>query len=285
MINVLSQGVSRLLTSYYLGPQHTSKLRLWGYIRKFQHYARLTIPYHGRGWLTIDERDYLQGKILREGRYEPEVWQNLSRYATAKEVVWDIGANIGSFSVSALLDTRVREVHAFEPDPLHAEVLEYNLQLNSGHWRLHRAALSEQTEVRTLYHASFPHLGGSSLGSDFGHGAFQVECYSIDDFLSNHGVASPTLMKIDVEGWEMAVVCGARRLFAECPPKAVVFEADSDDRGDMKNIEVQRELERYEYSVSWIRRPEGAVYHRENYLAVHSNVGPSQPLCSGGTSA
>src|SRR5262245_1719002 len=129
---VFGRSASWMLSQYYCAPDHPMKLRIWSLLRRFVEYRRLTVPYFETGWITVDERDYLQEMILRTGRYEPEVWSSLAEVAKSDEIVWDIGANIGSFTICALLDNRIRKVHAFEPDPLHAEVLSYNVALNEG---------------------------------------------------------------------------------------------------------------------------------------------------------
>ena len=74
MTRILGKRVSRALRAYYLGPGHPMKLRFWWGMRERLRYPRLTIPYAGRGWITVDERDMLQGEIFVTGAYEPEVW-------------------------------------------------------------------------------------------------------------------------------------------------------------------------------------------------------------------
>jgi FkbM family methyltransferase len=232
-----------------------------------QKYSRLTIRYQDAGWITLDERDYIQQQILRTGRYEPEVWDTLFSFAVQNEVVWDIGANCGSFAIESLLDHRVAALHLFEPDPLHAAILRLNLGLNSGPWTVHQLALSDKSETRDFYHASFPHTGGSTLAGDQGSGVFRVDCRTADSLVFESNVAAPTLVKMDVEGWEGLVFRGANRLLSEKPPRAIVFEGDSDDRGELQNATFVVGLNELGYEVSWIRRYDGNIYHRENYLA------------------
>ena len=229
-VRVLNKLISLVLRSYYCGYDHPMKLRIWTHLRRLTSYRRLTIPYMRTGWITLDERDYLEGVILKNGAYEPEVWRTLANSAQSNEIVWDIGSNIGSFAICALLDSRVAEVHAFEPDPLHAEVLAYNLGLNRGHCKIHRFALSNKLEQKVLLHAVFPHGGGSTFIDNPQHGQFDgpchVDCSTIDHLVYREGAKPPTLLKIDVEGWEMQVLEGAIELMRKHPPKAIVVECD-----------------------------------------------------------
>jgi FkbM family methyltransferase len=273
---VLGRNASWALSWYYSAPAHPMKLRIWTLLRRFLEYRRLTVPYFEKGWITVDERDYLQEMVLRTGRYEPEVWYSLAEVAKSDEIVWDIGANIGSFTICALLDSRIRKVHAFEPDPLHAEVLSYNVALNKGSCQLHQCALSDEIGRRSLLHATFPHVGGSTFMSNPAHGRFeghfQVDCGTVDHLVYCQSVEIPTLMKIDVEGWEQQVLKGATRLLSTNPPKAIVFESDSDDRGIIQCPETVQFLESFGYNVKWLRRPEGDIFHRENYFARHTSL-------------
>jgi hypothetical protein len=82
-------------------------------------------------------------------------------------------------------------------------------------------------------------------------------------------------MKLDVEGWERKVLEGATQLLAIKPPKAIVFEGDSDAKGNMQDPEIMKLLEGFGYAVKRVRRPEGVIFHRENYIAKRINPGAS----------
>src|SRR5207245_2543107 len=104
---VLGPGTSRAMRAYYLGPDHPMKLRLWTWLRRSTGYPLLTVRYCGRGWIALDERDYVQRYVLTDGLYEPEVWEALFSSAWDSEVLWDIGAHVGTFTVRSMLDSRV----------------------------------------------------------------------------------------------------------------------------------------------------------------------------------
>jgi FkbM family methyltransferase len=271
--NAFGRLLSRLLVTYYLGPDHPMKLRFWGWFRKAVNYTRLTIPYSG-GWITLDERDYLQHAILRTGAYEPEIWDALARVMNEREIVWDIGANIGSFTLKALHDRRVARVVAIEPDSLHAAVLRYNIKLNGQEARclLKQVALSDERRKQIFFHGTFPHTGGSNLGTDLGNGYFEVECWTVDKLVFETGVSAPTLMKIDVESWEEPLFRGASRLLCNQPPRAIVVEGDSDQQGNLQNQELAALLAQYGYRIQWLRRYSGDIYTRENYLATYCPI-------------
>jgi FkbM family methyltransferase len=248
------------------------KLRIWYGIYKALGSPRLTIPYDTTGWISVDERDLLQREILMNGFYEPEVWEHLAQFITDDEVFWDVGAHIGSFSIRALLNDAIKEVHAFEPDNFQAQVLQFNLALNRRTVHLHQCALSDQPRTVAFYHGPEANTGLSSLipFAEEAKPAFHVECQRADHFVYHEGLRPPTLMKIDVEGWELQVLQGSRRIFDEHPPKAIVLESECDRTGKLVNAEVTDFLNGFGYRVNRIPRPSGFIDHRENYLATRA---------------
>jgi FkbM family methyltransferase len=234
-------------------------------------FAPLTVAVEGGGHMALDERDLVQMTLFRTGTYEPEIWDALSRNIRSGEVFWDIGAFVGYFSVRALRDRRVREVHAFEPNPHLAARLRHNLKLNGNHWKHHQTAIGDAIEQRTLFFHPLPLVGSTSLVNDFGAGGQAVDVTTIDALVFEQGMAAPTILKIDVEDWEYKLFLGARRLFAECPPHALVFETACDNCGRLLEDHVVEFLKGAGYHIDWLKRFDGIKWERENFLAVRSS--------------
>lgn len=245
------------------------KIRFWALLMKALGKPRLTIAYSRTGWITLDQDDWLQRRIFYGDPYELEVWEALSGFADSKEILWDIGSHIGTFAIRALMDPRVKEIHVFEPDPIHAEVLEYNLALNKGRYRIHHFALGDTAGKAKLFHAELPNTGLSSLAAREGWETFEIESRTMDELVFERGIAPPTLLKIDVEGWENRVLKGGCKLLSERPPKALVIEGKSGSQGDLDDADIEKMLARFGYDIRWIRRPNGEIEPRENYLAVY----------------
>jgi FkbM family methyltransferase len=278
---VIGKTTSRILAAYYRGPDHPLKLRLWRYMRQLCGYRPLTLAYGDGCWITIDERDWLQSSIFTSGAYEPEVWGALAHYASRDEIVWDVGAHIGSFVLRAAQDRRVRSVCAFEPDPLTLKTLTANLALNGNPAIVYPLALSDTTERRTLIHGPNSNAGMSTLNPTANTGmidhlsdhrdelpTFDVHCRPADELIAEGQIQAPTLMKIDVEGWEYQVFNGAQQLLRSNRLKAITFEASCDATGGLTDDRLKALLSSHGYSVSRIHRPEGGIRGVENYLAV-----------------
>lgn len=264
----LNKLISRLIWSYYRGPNHPMKLRIYYGIRRMMHFSPLIIPYVDSGWITVDEQDLIQREILAKGSYEPEVWQSLASFVRKEEVIWDVGAHIGSFSIRAALQPNVKEVHTFEPDPLQLKILKINLALNRGQYFVHSFALSDKEESRTLHHGPLTNTGLSSLVFETNQVSFEVQCKTSDQLVFGEGLRAPTLMKIDVEGWEFQVLKGAKRLFREWPPRAIVLETGCQNSRNNANSELVHYLIDFGYQIYPLKRPSGQEEARENFLAV-----------------
>jgi FkbM family methyltransferase len=264
---ILNSTLSSWLRYYYVCLQPPMKYRLWNLMRKMTRNARLKLAYAGDGWITLDDRDYLQRIILVKKYYEPEIWESLAARATEGEILWDVGAHVGSFAIRGLLDSRVREVHCFEPNPEIVSILQTNLDLNPGRHKCHRLALSDQNERRPLYLGPHGNTGMASLHRRTHANPLTISCSTVDAVVEKGIAPPPSLMKVDVEGWEEQVFRGARELLSTRPPKAIVFETTFRDTAVSGDGRVARLLRSHGYHVTWIPSEDSANDGKENYLA------------------
>jgi FkbM family methyltransferase len=165
---------------------------------------------------TYAADDTFIGKWMAKGVYEEvesALWASLIR---PDSIVLDIGACIGHYTLVAAgrVDPARGRVYAFEPQPETFELLDRNIALNGfGHARaIHAAVGAEAGRVR-VYRGP-ENWGGhevyASPGCE-GRESAEVELLAIDDFLEAEGVV-PTIVKMDVEGFEYHALRGMRRL-------------------------------------------------------------------------
>ena len=140
------------------------------------------------------------------------------------EVLFDVGANMGQYSLIAA--SLGLHVHAFEPESQNFALLCRNVAMNSGlvgtitPWPL---ALSDEPSI-ALFHVQSMQTGGScsSYGEQvnfhlqpkqyaFHQGAI---AYIMDDFSDRYGL--PDHIKIDVDGLEHKVIAGAGACLTMC---------------------------------------------------------------------
>jgi FkbM family methyltransferase len=180
----------------------------------------------------LDIGDFIQFEILKSGAYEPEVWAALSRFASGEEIVWDVGANVGSFGVLAACHSSVKEVHCFEPNPRTYKDLERNVRLNP-HLKIipHAVALSDSAQIRPLYLGLEKNTGVSGFHPLWNDASVPVRCVKGDDWIRLGHAPAPSLLKIDVEGAEEDVLRGLAQTLKQKPPKAIVVEGHRDETG------------------------------------------------------
>lgn len=129
-------------------------------------------------------------------------------------VIFDVGANVGLYSVLLAKAVGDRgQVIAFEPEGECYQHLQDNLKLNGlTNVRAFRKALGERCCEAKLYRGeenADSSLVGPPTGTDIGHEL--VEIVEGDEFAKAEGLPVPQLVKIDVEGYEYAVLQGLRR--------------------------------------------------------------------------
>jgi FkbM family methyltransferase len=139
--------------------------------------------------------------------YEPEVWRHLVGEVRPGDTIVDAGAHCGLYSIA--LGRRVGElgrVHAFEPDPANFARLEAQCQLNRMGARVavYPVAVADH-DGRVPFVAG----RGSESHVGAGPGSQTVNCVRLDSIFSDRPV---DVMKIDVEGFEEAVLRGATTL-------------------------------------------------------------------------
>ena len=169
------------------------------------------------------------------GDYEPEMLAALAELARAGGTLYDVGAHIG-FYTCAWLKLGGERVEAFEPAPYNRQVLETTLQRNGfmDKVRVHALALGDRNGEATLL-ASREDVGAASAAylEDFGGVELppdvqarpltdlehtSVPLRRLDAIVAQMELLTPTVLKLDVEGAEVAALAGAETLLAEWHP-------------------------------------------------------------------
>ena len=143
---------------------------------------------------------------------EERVLNALVQFLKPGDVAMDIGANVGLYTV--LLARTVGSqglVIACEPGSRNFEHLDENLKLNGlTNVRLFRKALGDTPGEAKLYASTV--IGNSSLGGKNGSGAGEdVEVIEGDRLIVTESLPVPRAIKVDVEGFEYAVLRGLER--------------------------------------------------------------------------
>ena len=171
------------------------------------------------------------------GSYEIRKRQAFEELIVPKSVVYDIGANVGYFSLmAAFLAGPEGKVYAFEPLPRNISYLNKHIKLNKiNNIQIIEAAVSRQ-EGETYFD-----LGASTaMGHISENGEIKVRMVALDALLEAGQLLPPDYMKIDVEGAEFDVLCGARKLLETHRP--VLFLDTHDRKAHQRTIGLLEEL-------------------------------------------
>ncbi|EJJ28059.1 FkbM family methyltransferase [Rhizobium sp. CF142] len=127
--------------------------------------------------------------------------------------VVDIGANIGVYSrfFSRLIGSE-GSVHCFEPDPINFSRLKRNIASLTNAIAI-PSAVGERTGNIKLYTSDEMNVDHRTFDSGDGRKSIDVPLVALDDyFRPGHRV---DFMKIDVQGYELNVLLGAKRVLTE----------------------------------------------------------------------
>ncbi len=169
---------------------------------------------------------YLSRRLTH--RLEAE-YDAVMQMAVPGSIAVDIGANIGIFTYGFL--ARGADVVAIEPQPAIARQIQSFYKLGfprtgggvrRGKLSLHVEAVSDEPGTAVLY---VPLKNGkiddesASLNPDAGESIrIEVPVRRLDDY----GLANVKVLKIDVEGREVAAIDGARKTIAQSKPSLLV---------------------------------------------------------------
>lgn len=263
-----SSRFSDLLRAYYFAPNHPCKLRIFGWLENIWSPKRIAVKTNAGFRFAVDRRDYIQNTVFTTRHWEPEIESILKENLRSTDVFFDIGANVGYFSLYAIAQG-CESVVSFEPSDELRSIFAHNLELNGVQDRICSLVPRALGDTHgSGYYETGP-LSNSGIGRltrNETAGDTIIEITTLDQFLESSGHARPTVMKIDVEGWEPQVLRGARNLFTTHPPRIVIFEADCDGSGALADREIEAHFSEFGYRVEHIKRP--VIEEKENYLAI-----------------
>lgn len=217
----------------------------------------------GSAW-SIDLRDNLQRQLFFLGEYDAPSLRVIRENLLPDDIVVDVGANIGAFSLPIARHLRslggVGRVIGIEPGSESCALFRRNLADNDLHQliaveRVALGASSGRARLRTNRAYSNGDLGTRSLLGD-GDEVEMVQVERADDWLrSCYGITAVDVVKIDVEGSEMTVLEGMSRWFEDHSPRMLLVEViDSRLRtGGSSSDDLFEWFRSHGYRALWVR--------------------------------
>jgi len=219
--------------------------------------------------MKLDPSEYVEKEIIINGYYEEEVLDLLINAVESsnnkKSVFWDVGANVGLHSMTLKKLFPKVTCCAFEPYYYNFRKLAVNLSCNNLKIKKFSFGLSNDSEVNRMY-TSVGNAGRTSFLEIEGAIDSTINTMSCTgDFVVKQGLApKPTIIKLDVEGWELNVLKGCTGLLDNPGLHTIIFGGPK----KMDDTKVVPFLEQYGFTVQPIKRNSHIVETTENYLAV-----------------
>ena len=235
------------MTSKYLSPS--------AYVRKIKYLsAKIVFALGGKLKVTTScdgfKILFLAGSFkeyvlrARESYHREEVTMYWLREVIAEsDVVYDIGANVGAYSLYAGRKVALGKgrVYAFEPgfpnfsplcrnieiNGLNETVIPYAVAVGSNNQE-GKFYLRSTIRGDALHGLSEPTSEGREFLSKFLQGTYIV---SLDNFVRDPGVKFPNHIKIDVDGSESQIIKGMQDVMADSRLKSIMIEINSDVNG------------------------------------------------------
>jgi FkbM family methyltransferase len=196
------------------------------------------IEFHTPNWLTLWRAQSILNK-------EPETLDWI-RSMGQSSVLWDVGANIGTFTCFAA--KRNNRVIAIEPSFMNLDLLTRNIISNklTNLVTVLPIGVGCKTSVTDFYMSpDYFTWGGAhnSMGENIGSGGRMIRdavivpsiSFTIDDIQSILELPMPTHLKVDVDGLEIQVLEGASRTLGKV--NSVLIEVDDIFSGHKRGVE------------------------------------------------
>jgi FkbM family methyltransferase len=230
----------------------------WRAARAIRNEAPWSCNRWGQRYQAVSLSEY---HYLRDGNPENYESALIEQVLRPGMTVVDVGANHGMFSLEAAhLIEQTGLVHAFEPTPRTRELLRSNLAANgltlvkvfssalgetpgTAHLRVH----NEMSGLNTLANLDVTWNRQKLVADEI----IEVPITTLDGHAKAEGLGQINFLKIDVEGFELGVLRGARGLLREKRIELIMLEIGDATcaTADVDPMEVLNELESHGYQL------------------------------------
>ena len=188
----------------------------------------------GRKFSVCGHGDYLASKP--DGRYHEDTFEIFQKVVKPDAICLDIGANVGLATLALARLATGGRVFAIEADPRTCRFLTRNIRDNAlSNVTVEQCFIGLDGARKTFLFCAHdpacspsmqPELVGKINGANERWEPVEVDCLSVDRFVSSHGFERLDFIKLDCEGADIEILSGARQTLQRFRP-TVVLEFNS----------------------------------------------------------
>jgi len=254
------------------------------YIESKQYYPKII---HNKKIIFFVPSRKILGRVQSLYVKEPETlrWMdNFQLHNSKKIVFWDIGANIGLYSIYAAVKFKDIEIISFEPSTSNTRTLSRNISINNLESKISifPLALSDKENIISYFNETRFSEGGanSNFNTNIDYrgeiirenqikNKYNLFGTSIDSLILKKILKVPNYIKIDVDGIEHLILKGAKNLLKNNNLKELSIEMNPTYLKQYKFINKFME----ENNFKLIVRTNRALLNNKNYrLKLNENV-------------
>jgi len=190
-------------------------------------------------------------------RFQVDTWEEYRRFTQLNELdviadllseinstdtVYDVGANVGMYTCFLAQRLPSDQVIAFEPHPENVNKLKYNIHINDVDARVIEKGLSNTNGTAELaVDTNQAGAGEHSIATTDSGETIEIKLVTGDELIDSNVISAPTILKVDVEGAELRVLQGLKKILktSECRTCYIEVHPDrlSDYGGSVEDIE------------------------------------------------
>lgn len=188
-------------------------------------------------WMINDRfKECRTGKYKLNGNNRTELLRKITKYIKDGDIVYDIGASIGIYSIRIASKFKGCKIYSFEPSPDNYKRLVQNIKLFKLNLNVivSQLAISNNNKDKRLYISN--DIFRTSLNKHDAEykskiiNTINVNCVTLDYLIGNNVCKAPNVIKIDAEGEEYKILTGAREVLRTYKPKLFIEPHSIEER-------------------------------------------------------
>jgi FkbM family methyltransferase len=176
-------------------------------------------------FMLLNPTEHIQQQLFWYGYYEKEVGALLKEIVRPDDVFLDLGANIGYFSLLIASNSSSVRIISFEPVKDLFQDMNDNISLNNiRNISTINATVGEMNVEKELFVSASDNSGMSSFHQpeNYSGKKERVKVVAIDDWFKTSGLSKIDIIKLDIEGSELAALKGMKEVLQKQRPVLIV---------------------------------------------------------------